>query len=129
MLSHDLVEIYAGDTFIFDKEKASSQRQREKVALTKIKKRFSHFGKLITTIQNYEKKKDDESKFIYALDKMIPPLQIHLEGGKLWKEKKVSLEDLLEKKNKKIALSPDVEKYWKELTEEFTENKKKYFIR
>lgn len=83
-LAHDLVEVYAGDTYIFDKNRVTSQHQREKKALLKIKKRFPHFKNLITTIENYEERKDEESKFIYALDKIIPPLQIYLEEGKLY---------------------------------------------
>lgn len=39
-LSHDLVEIYAGDTFAFDKKHNLSKQKREKGALTKIKKRL-----------------------------------------------------------------------------------------
>lgn len=126
-LAHDLVEIYAGDTFAFDKEKTSSQHQREKVALIKIKKRFSYFKSLTKIIENYEKKEDKESRFIYALDKIISPLQIHLEGGKLWHQKKVSLADIFENKNEKISVSPDIYKYWEELLKEFKKNKKKLF--
>lgn len=126
-LTHDLVEIYAGDTFIFDKKRVSSQHQREKKALFKIKKRFPHFRSLNKTIEKYETRKDKEGKFIYALDKIIPPIQIYLEGGKLWHEKKISFRDVLENKNKKIALSSDIDKYWQELLKEFTKNQKKLF--
>ena len=34
-LAHDLVEIYAGDTYIFDKDNALSKQKREKEALKK----------------------------------------------------------------------------------------------
>ena len=128
-LAHDLVEVYAGDTFIFDQTQVSSQHQRERQALVKIKKRFSKFKNLLKIIQNYEKKKDPESKFIYALDKIIPPIQIYLEGGTLWHEKKVSFEEVPKNKNKKIALSPVVDAYWQELLKEFSLNKKKLFHR
>lgn len=126
-LAHDLVEIYAGDTFIFDKKKASSQRKREKKAILKIKKRFLYFKSLAKAIENYEKKGDKESKFIYALDKIVDPLSIYLEGGKMWRKKKVSLEDVFAHKNAKILMSPHVDKYWQELSKEFTRNKKMFF--
>jgi len=126
-MAHDLVEIYAGDTFIFDKKRVSSQRQREKRALLKIEKRFSHFRSLIKIIKKYEQKEDQESKFIYALDKIIPPIQIYLEKGKLWREKKVSLGNIFENKNVKIVISPDIDKYWQELVKELVKNKKKLF--
>lgn len=126
-LAHDLVEIYAGDTFTFDKKKKSSQHKREKKALKKIKKRFPYFKNLTKVIESYEEKLDEESKFIYAIDKIISPLQVYLEDGKLWREKKVSLNDLLENKNKRIAVSSNINEYWQELVKEFIKNKKMYF--
>lgn len=126
-LAHDLVEVYAGDTYIFDKRKVPSKVRREHQALLKIKKRFSHFKSLVSTIEKYESKKDKESKFIYALDKIIPPLQIYMEDGKLWHEHRVTLADLFENKNSKIAVSKDVDKYWQELSKELLKNKKKFF--
>ena len=125
-MTHDLVEIDAGATFTFDKKRLSSQHEREKRALMKIKKRFPHFKNLVKTIENYEKKKDGESKFVYAIDKIISPLQIYIEGGKLWHEKKVSFLDLFENKDKKIAVSSDVYEYWQELLKEFKKNKKMF---
>jgi putative hydrolases of HD superfamily len=126
-LAHDLVEVYAGDTFTFDKKRLSSQHKRERIALIKIKKRFPYFKNLIKIIENYENKKDKESKFVYAVDKIISPLQIYIEGGKLWHEKKVSFLEAFENKDKKIAVSSDVYKYWQELLKEFKKNKKKLF--
>src|SRR3989344_2250729 len=37
-LAHDLVEVYAGDTFTFDKKGNDTKHDREKKALEKIKK-------------------------------------------------------------------------------------------
>ena len=126
-LAHDLVEIYAEDTFIFDKKKKVSKHEREKEALVKIKKRFSNFKNLIKIIQNYEKKKDEESKFIYILDKLLPPIQIYLEGGKMWHKKKVPLLKQLEYKNKILSSSLYFDEYWQELKRELIKNKKKLF--
>jgi len=126
-LAHDLVEIYAGDTFCFDKNHNFSKHGRERKALKKIENRFPSFKTLIKIIKKYEDKKDKESRFIYALDKIIPPIQIYLEKGKLWHEKKVSLVNVFENKNRRIAISPDIEKYWQELSRELIKNKKKLF--
>lgn len=90
-LAHDLVEVYAGDTYFLDKDHGLSKKKREEKALKKIKNRFSTFKTLSKMIEQYEKKSDQESNFIYALDKIIPPIQIYLENGKLWKEKEVFL--------------------------------------
>ena len=128
-LSHDLVEIYAGDTYTFDKNQShhDTKKQREKEALHKIKVRFPQFKSLIKAIEKYEQKKDKESKFIYALDKLIPPIQIYMEGGKLWHEKNVSFDELIDNKNKKIAVSPNIEKYWKEILKIIEDNKTNLF--
>jgi putative hydrolase of HD superfamily len=126
-LAHDLVEVYAGDTYFLDTNHALSKQKREKEALQKIKKRFLGFKTLAKILEKYESKKDEESKFIYALDKLIPPIQIFLEDGKLWHEKMVSFDGLLQNKEKKIAVSKEVEKYWLELLPELAKNKKKLF--
>jgi len=126
-LAHDLVEIYAEDTFIFDQKKKLSKHEREKEALVKIKKRFSNFKNLIKIIQNYEKKADEESKFIYILDKLLPPIQIYLENGKMWHKKKVSYAKQVEYKTKIISSSSYFNEYWQELVKELTKNKKKLF--
>jgi putative hydrolase of HD superfamily len=128
-LAHDLVEIYAEDTFIFDKKKKNSKHQREKEAFKKIKKRFSKFKKLIKIIKNYEDRVDKESEFIYILDKLLPPIQIYLENGKMWRKKKVSIEKQLDYKDRMISVSPYFNKYWQELVLELKKNKKKLFYK
>jgi putative hydrolases of HD superfamily len=128
-LAHDLVEIYAEDTFIFDQKKKMSKHKRERKALVKIKKRFSKFKNLIKIIQNYEKRKDKESNFIYILDKLLPPIQIYLENGKMWHKKKVSYAKQVEYKSKIISSSLYFNEYWKELVKKLTKNKKIYFPR
>ncbi len=130
-LAHDLVEVYAGDTYIFDKNKNNheSKKRREKESLIKISKRFPKFKTLIKIISKYEEKNDIESKFIYALDKIIPPIQICLEDGKLWHEKDVSLNEIMENKNPKIAMSESINEYWKELSRYISKRHKKLFPR
>ena len=126
-LSHDLIEVYAGDTPVHDKKAAISKHEREEKALKEIKKRFSKFKSLISIIERYEKRIDEESKFIYALDKILPPIQCYLEGGAIWKEFGMSLQDVIDNKNHKVALSKDVNKYWKELLKELIKSQKKLF--
>lgn len=128
-LTHDLVEVYAGDTYTFDKNTSNidTKKQREKEALKKIKLRFPKFKSLIKIIERYEHKKDGESKFVYALDKLIPPIQIYMEKGKLWHEKGVTFEQLIKNKGDKIAVSPEIKGYWKELQEILKKNHSKLF--
>lgn len=128
-LAHDLVEIYAGDTWAYDKAAQVTKHKREQAALKKIQKRFAHFKALTKIIESYEEKKDPESRFIYALDKILPPLQCYLEDGKLWHETKTSFVDMLASKDKKIPVSSDVNVYWQELRVQLEKKQKKLFLK
>jgi 5'-deoxynucleotidase YfbR-like HD superfamily hydrolase len=73
-LIHDLQEIYAGDTPIYsDPQLLASKPEREQAARTELRRQFGEtFPWFIEYIDNYVHLKDDESKFVYALDKMLP---------------------------------------------------------
>ncbi len=118
---HDLVEVYAGDTYIFDKDSAAHETkvQREKEALDRLKLEFPEFPEMTDLITQYEKREDEESKFIYALDKVVAPINIYMDGRKLWKEKGVTLKEVMENKLPKVAEHPEVKKYFDQLAEIF----------
>ena len=103
-LIHDLVEAYAGDTFIYSENQAehASKHKREEDARLRILKEFPLFEDLNKTIKDYENKIDKESNFIYVLDKIQPVIQLYLDGGKMWKEKDVTLTMLLDSKRSEI---------------------------
>ncbi len=85
-LVHDLVEVHAGDVSV----KAShsdheSKEQREKEALEVIKQDFSSsFPWIHQTIEAYEAREDDESKFVYVTDKILGALGWLAGDGKGW---------------------------------------------
>lgn len=114
-LAHDLVETYAGDTFIYDD--VSDKEKREHDALQKIKQEFTEFPNLILHIEQYEKKDDPESRFVYALDKIEPMLAIYLDKGRIWKDKKITIDMILKNKTPKVALDPTIKKYFEEIVE------------
>jgi putative hydrolases of HD superfamily len=111
-LVHDLVETYAGDTYIYDTKGKESKARREHDALERIAIEFPEFPELHTYIQSYETKQDPESRFVYALDKIIDPINIYLDDGKLWHEKNVTLQELLQNKTEKVQTDPTVSKYF-----------------
>ncbi len=115
-LVHDLVEIYAGDTYFYsaDQNLQSSKPAREKAAFERIKKEFPKLKDIHKAIKGYEALKDEESKLVYAMDKMIPVLNIYLDKGRNWKRDKVTYE-MARTKDDKIALSPSIFEEWKEL--------------
>lgn len=115
-LAHDIVEVYAGDTFTYGpKEKLDSKEQREAKAATRLKLEWSDFGEMNELIEAYEQKADAESKFVYALDKIMPILTIYINEGYSWKKTGVTVEMLYANKVAKVALSPEVQPYFEEL--------------
>ncbi|OHA87922.1 MAG: hypothetical protein A2653_00115 [Candidatus Zambryskibacteria bacterium RIFCSPHIGHO2_01_FULL_43_25] len=128
-LVHDLVEVYAGDTFLYHKDAdfVRSKQKREGEAAHKLKKEYSNFSELHKTIEQYEKREDEESRFIYALDKIAPMLNIYMDKGRTWKETEVTLEMLKAAKTSKVALSPVIEKIFKKLIERLTEEHDELF--
>jgi len=128
-LIHDLVEAYAGDTFIYSENQAEhdSKHKREEDARLRILEEFPLFEDLNKTIKDYENKIDKESNFIYVLDKIQPVIQLYLDGGKMWKEKEVTLTMLLDSKRSKINLLPELLPLWNELENILIENEDKLF--
>ena len=118
-LAHDLVEIHAGDTYIWstDEEHLRSKPEREAAAAEKLKLDLGEFPELHATIAEYERRDNPESRFVYALDKILPILLIREEGGSAWKRDGVTIERILENKSPKVALAPEVEPYFHALVE------------
>lgn len=116
-LVHDLVEVYAGDTYIFteDEKYKNSKEERESEAAKKLMEKFKEFTELHDLIEQYEGRANRESRFVYALDKVQPLLNIYLDDGRTWKENKVTLEMLYNFKKDQVSVSSEVKEYFDEL--------------
>lgn len=116
-LAHDIVEVYAGDVWVFstDKEQIDGKGKRELEAAERLREEFKEFDEMYEYMVGYMKREDDESKFVYALDKVLPLLLIEADGGRSWKEKGVKLEMLINNKSPKVAVSSEIEEYFNEL--------------
>mgnify|MGYP004417313217 CR=1 FL=1 len=115
---HDLVEIYAGDTFIYaSPEKLATKKQREAKALKQLAKEWPDFPEMTTLIHEYEKRKSNEAKFIYALDKIMPIMIVYLHDGYNWKQDDISAKMLHDTKVSQVALSPEIKPYFEQLHE------------
>lgn len=112
-LCHDIVEVYAGDTF-FTRTAEEEQRKTdiEKEAVEKLSQTYPDFPALTQMLVAYEEKRDNESKFVYALDKLLPILNITLDEGRSWHFNNVDFEKLYEGKYKKIAHDPVIQEYF-----------------
>lgn len=98
VLLHDLVEIYAGDTFVYDEEGRKSQTKREADAAEKLLSLLpdDQRRQFETLINEFNAKETKESQFANALDRMQPLLHNVLTEGKSWKEHGVTREQVIE---------------------------------
>lgn len=115
-LVHDIVEVHAGDTYLYgDESSLASKTQREADALKRLEKEWPDFPDMLNSIHDYEAKSSSEAKFVYALDKILPILMIYMGEGYTWQSEKITLGMLKAKKQKTTALSPEIKKYYDEL--------------
>ena len=103
-LMHDLVEIYAGDTFFFDEEGRKDKKEREEKAAQRL---FSQLPEDLANdffglFREYEDSETEESKIVHAFDKMHPLLQNLISEGKTWKKHDISYEKLDKNKRKYV---------------------------
>lgn len=100
VLIHDIVEIDAGDTFIYDTQKNHTNTEEELLAAKRI------FGilpteqaeELIAIWEEFEAGKTDEAKFAKSMDRLEPLLQNTSNNGGTWREYNVDFETVYEKK-------------------------------
>lgn len=128
-LAHDLVEVYAGDTYLFseDQKLLASKPERERLAAERLTREFPEVPEMHAAISGYVTKEDAESRFVYALDKIEPLVKLYLDGGRTWKEKGVTLQMAYESKKDKVAISPEIKAYFEEFMELLRKEEKKLF--
>lgn len=107
-LSHDTVEIHAGDTFIFaDPCELATKSDREDAAIAQIQQDWPDFPELSDYAEGYKNKRDEEAKFVYAVDKILPVLMVNLgEKSEFWNRHKITL--AMEIEQKQTILKSDI---------------------
>ena len=100
VLIHDIVEIDAGDTFIYDTLKSHSNTDNERKAAIRI---FGILPKeqgdeLIAIWEEFETGVTNEAKFAKSMDRFEPLLQNASNNGGTWKEFDVDYNQVYEKK-------------------------------
>ena len=97
LLIHDLVEVYAGDTFAYDEEGKKTQRQRELMAAERL---FNQLPENLAVRMRglwdeFEAWETAEAKFAHTLDNIQPLMLQHASGGRAWKEGGRKLSEVL----------------------------------
>jgi putative hydrolase of HD superfamily len=113
-LIHDLPEVYAGDTPLYssNEDYLKSKKDREEKSILKIKSIFPNFLDLNLWLQKYDKGEDEESKFVYAVDKLLPIVSIYLDKGYAWKTHKIDIDSLVKKNRERVRVSSVVSRYF-----------------
>jgi putative hydrolases of HD superfamily len=99
VLVHDLVEIDAGDTFIYDEAGNAGKAAREQKAANRL------FGLLpeeqgqtfMLLWREFEDRQTPEAKFAFALDRLMPILHNVFTHGGSWKEHGIRQEQAIAK--------------------------------
>lgn len=83
---HDLVEIDAGDTFIYDDHHAESKEERERAAADRLFGLLpADQGRFLRAFwEEYEEGASADARFAYAVDRLQPLLLNHANEGDSW---------------------------------------------
>lgn len=104
-LLHDLVEIYAWDTYFIDVEWRKTKKKRESEALDKLEEVLwkSSFYDFRSIIEDYNNKSSEETIFVYELDKIQPVMQVYMQNWKDLTKYKLKKEEVINNKYKKVS--------------------------
>ncbi|MBF8190943.1 HD domain-containing protein [Nonomuraea sp. K274] len=119
LLVHDLVEIDAGDTFIYDPVEVAAQAEAETAAAERIFGLLpdDQAGRLRQLWDEFEAMETPEAKFAKALDRFAPILANHHTEGGTWPLFKVRAGQVREKIRIIEEGSPSLGAYARELVE------------
>lgn len=92
-LAHDFVERYAGDVNTFaNVEERASKVIKEKQSLERLSDEFREFGDMVSTMQQYELKIDEEALFVWTIDKMQALIMGDLDDWRPYAELNITFE-------------------------------------
>lgn len=96
LLTHDLVEIFAGDTFCYDKVGNQDKKEREDLAAEKIFGMLAEDkGKELRALwDEFEEMKTPEALFAASMDRLQPMLNNYHNNGGTWRKFNVAKEDI-----------------------------------
>ncbi|AXA33211.1 HD domain-containing protein [Francisella adeliensis] len=114
LLLHDIVEIYAGDTFAFASNAILAEQQvNELKALDRLldllpKDQRKYFKDIWL---EYEEAKTNDAKFANAIDRIVPAFQSFANAGGTWKKFNVSKTKILQRNKYLKEVAPRLYEY------------------
>ena len=114
-LVHDLVELHAGDSNALAADQMATKAEREAAALQQLES-DELLQDLLPYIHGYESRTDEEAKFVYSLDKIMPGLAIILDKQSTWIDHHLTQPEWEKIFVEKASLSPYTRSYLEALT-------------
>lgn len=104
VLIHDLVEIDAGDTFVYDVAGNATKKARETAAAERIFPLLpaDQAAEIRALWDEFEEAATPEAKFANALDRIAPMLMNYESGGMTWKEHHTTMNAVLKRNHQTI---------------------------
>lgn len=120
LLTHDLVEIFAGDTFCYDKVGNSDKREREVAAAEKIFGMLDEDkGKELRALwDEFEEMETPEALFAASMDRLQPMLNNYYNDGGTWKKYDVAKSDIYKRINPIKETSDELWAYTENMIED-----------
>lgn len=108
LLIHDVVEIYAGDTYLYDAEANKTKAVREQAAADKIYSLLptEQGNELKELWYEFERCDTIESKYANSLDRLQPVILNYMSQGERWLEHKVHKADVIERGYRLMNYAP-----------------------
>jgi len=96
LLVHDLVEIYAGDTFCYDKKGNENKKEREIMAADKLYSILDEDkGKELRALwEEFEEQRTPEALFAASMDRLQPILNNYYNNGGTWQKYNIAKEEI-----------------------------------
>ena len=116
LLIHDLVEVYAGDTYAYDEEGKKTQAEREAKAADKIYSLLPEDqGEYLKSLWlEFEDQKTPEAKFARTMDCFQPLILNDATNGRAWKEHGVKRSWVMRRNQNTASGSEDIWAYARE---------------
>lgn len=120
LLCHDLVEIYAGDTFCYDVKGNEDKRERELKAANRIYGMLDRDkGQELRDLwDEFEAMETPEALFAASMDRIQPMLSNYHNGGGTWKKYNVEKENIYKRMSPVEKSSDDLWEYMQHIVED-----------
>ena len=120
VLVHDIVEIDAGDTFVYDEKGYEDKPEREKKAAERI---FNILPKdqadeIRALWDEFEERKTPDAKFASALDRIQPIIHNYYTNGHSWRKHGVKSHQVLERNKIVSKIAPELWKFINDIVED-----------